>query len=552
MPTINLNKTVFNDLVGKTLPDDELRERIPMLGTDLEKVEGDEIEVEIFPNRPDMLSEQGLARAFSSFIGEKTGLRRYELKKSGKTVVVDGSVSMRGYTACAIVKGVKFDDERIREIMQIQEKLAKTHGRNRRASAYGIYPTDNIEFPISYTAKDPKTVEFWPLGLPQPMRADDVEELHPKGREYKWIAEDWERYPFFIDNKDNVLCMLPYTNSHDTGKIDENTEEVFIECTGVDFRNVSVALNIFVTMLADMGGTIYSLDIKYPDKTVTTPDLEPKQMKLDVPFINKWLGLDISEEMMVLLLAKMGYGFDTGFILIPAYRADILHIVDIAEDVAIAYGYDKFEEDIPNVATIGEESPFEIFKRRVSDILVGLDLLETNTYNLTNDDDQNRKMSTSLQLVELESAVNTDYNVLRAWMTPCLLKVLQENKNHEYPQNIFESGNCFKIDETTETGVTEFTRLAVVLCGPDSDFTRIKQVLDCLASAIDFRYESEETELKSFIPGRVARISIEDDAIAYIGELHPTTLENWDIDMPTACFELNLSVLYKALKEPQA
>ena len=72
MPTINLNKTVFNKLVGKELSDEELRERIPMLGTDLEKVEGDLIEVEVFPNRPDMLSEQGFARAFSSFIGEKT------------------------------------------------------------------------------------------------------------------------------------------------------------------------------------------------------------------------------------------------------------------------------------------------------------------------------------------------------------------------------------------------------------------------------------------------------------------------------------------------
>jgi phenylalanyl-tRNA synthetase beta chain len=551
MPTINLNKTVFNDLVGKALSDDELREHIPMLGTDLEKIEGDEIEVEIFPNRPDMLSEQGLARAFSSFIGEKTGLREYEVKKSGKTVVVDSSVSMRGYTACALVKGIKFDDERIREIMQIQEKLAMTHGRNRRVSAYGLYPTDNVEFPINYIAKDPKTVEFWPLGLPEPMRADDVEELHPKGREYKWIAEEWEKYPFFIDNKGNILSMLPYTNSHDTGKVDESTEEVFIECTGTDFKNVSVALNIFVTMLADMGGTIYSLDIKYPDKTVTTPDLEPKQMKLDVTFINKWLGLGLNEDQMVNLLAKMGFGYETGFVLIPAYRADILHMVDLAEDVAIAYGYDKSEPEIPNVATIGEESAFEVFKRQVSEVLIGLGLIETSTYNLTNAIDQNAKMWTEMKLVELESAVNSDYNVLRAWMVPCLMRVLHDNKSSEYPQNIFESGTCFKLDESLETGVLEFTRLAVALCGPDSDFTRIKQVLDSLAQALAFEYASEETEHPSFIPGRVARISVDGVAVAYIGELAPQTLENWDLEMPTAAFELNLTDLYKALKTCQ-
>ena len=83
MPSITLNKAVFEQLVGKKLPLDELKDRISMLGTDLENIEGDEIHVEIFPNRPDMLSEQGFARAFSSFIGVKTGLRKYAVQKSG-------------------------------------------------------------------------------------------------------------------------------------------------------------------------------------------------------------------------------------------------------------------------------------------------------------------------------------------------------------------------------------------------------------------------------------------------------------------------------------
>mgnify|MGYP001602744147 CR=1 FL=1 len=75
MPTVNLNKKEFESLVGKRLPLDKLKDRISMLGTDLEKIEGNEIIVEVFPNRPDMLSEQGFARAFSSFIGAKKGLR---------------------------------------------------------------------------------------------------------------------------------------------------------------------------------------------------------------------------------------------------------------------------------------------------------------------------------------------------------------------------------------------------------------------------------------------------------------------------------------------
>ena len=87
MPSIVLNKKVFEELIGKKLPLEELQDRISMLGTDLDRVEGNEIHVEVFPNRPDMLSEQGFARAFSAFIGSKTGLREYKLKDSKEKVI---------------------------------------------------------------------------------------------------------------------------------------------------------------------------------------------------------------------------------------------------------------------------------------------------------------------------------------------------------------------------------------------------------------------------------------------------------------------------------
>jgi phenylalanyl-tRNA synthetase beta chain len=81
MPSVTLNRKVIEKLVGKKFPDDKLKERISYLGTDLESLDANEIKVEIFPNRPDLLSEQGFARAFASFIGVNTGLRKYEVKK---------------------------------------------------------------------------------------------------------------------------------------------------------------------------------------------------------------------------------------------------------------------------------------------------------------------------------------------------------------------------------------------------------------------------------------------------------------------------------------
>lgn len=153
MPTITLNKKEFEQLVGKELPLEELKDRISMLGTDLEDIKGNEIIVEIFPNRPDLLSEQGFARAFSSFIGVKTGLHKYTPKESNQKVIIDSSVKgIRPYTACAIVKGLQFDEENLRQVIQIQEKLHVTYGRNRKKAAIGIYPIEKITFPITYKA----------------------------------------------------------------------------------------------------------------------------------------------------------------------------------------------------------------------------------------------------------------------------------------------------------------------------------------------------------------------------------------------------------------
>ncbi len=544
MPTITLNKTVFERLVGKKLPLEQLKDRISMLGTDLEKIEGEEIHVEIFPNRPDMLSEQGFARAFSSFIGSKTGLREYKVKKSGYKVMVDPSVTMRPYTACAIVKNITFTDERIRELMQVQEKLATTHGRNRKKSAYGIYPLTTIHFPIHYIAKDATKVKFKPLGFNQEMLASEVPEVHPKGKAYRHLTEGWKKYPFFIDANDQVMCMLPFTNSHDTGKVDENTRDVFVECTGVDLQNVRVALNILTTTLADMGGEIYSLDIVYADKTICTPDLNSKKMKLDLEYLNKRLGLELKEKEVALLLERMGYGYEKGSVLIPAYRADILHQVDLLEDVAIAYGYENFEEKIPNVVTIGEEDQLEKFIRKIRDILVGMQLLEVKNYHLLTEQELKVNMNSTVKPLPLKNALG-DYNYLRNSIVPSVLKNLTENQHNEYPQNLFEIGRIFAADPSTETGIAEREKLALLLCHETADYTEIRQSIDLLLRILGLDYAVQEQKHSSFVPGRAGEIIIKQQKVGTLGEIHPEVLTRWKLVTPVAAAELDLQKLFE-------
>lgn len=543
MPTINVNKNVFEQLVGKKLPLEQLKDRISYLGTALEAVEGDEIIVEIFPNRPDMLSEQGFARAFSSFMGIKPGLKEYKVRPSGEKVIIDKSVSsVRPYTACAIVKGIRFDDEKIREVIQIQEKLHITYGRNRKKAAIGIYPYEKIKPPIRFIAEDPSKIKFRPLEFPKEITGMQILSQHPAGREYGHLLEGKSKFPFFIDANNQVLSMPPIINSHSIGKISEKTTDVFIECSGFDYNVLGKCLNIIVCALADMGGEIYSIEIELPDKKkIISPNLEPEVIAVDADHINKILGLNLKEAEIKKYLERMGCGYNKGKAYIPPYRADILHQIDLGEDIAIAYGYENFREEIPEVATIAEADNIQLFIRKIAVLLSGLGYLETNSYSLISKQELGR-MNINYPAIELSNA-NEDYNCLRNWITPSLLKILSENRHHDYPQKIFEAGVCFEKDNSSETNTKEFYRLALLSTGKDAGFTEAKQALDYLMDAFDLKYEIEETEHSSFVEGRVGRVIVNGKKLAYIGEIHPQVLQNWNLEMPVAGFEININEL---------
>ena len=149
------------------------------------------------------------------------------------------------------------------------------------------------------------------------------------------------------------------------------------------------------------------------------------------------------------------------------------------------------------------------------------------------------------------SNANEDYNCLRNWITPSLLKILAENRHHDYPQRIFESGVCFRRDDSKETNTDEFYRLALLATHKDADFTEAKQALDYLMSSLDLKYEIEEAEHGSFVEGRVGRVVVEGKKIAYVGEIHPQVLQNWNLEMPVSGFEINITELFNIINKPK-
>ncbi len=550
MPTITLSKSEFEKLVGKKLPIEQLKDRISMLGTDLEKIEGDDIVVEVFPNRPDMLSMQGFARAFSSFIGVKTGLRQYKVEKSNYVLNIDRSVSkVRPYTMCAVVKNLKFDDALIKEIIQVQEKLHVTFCRNRKKAAIGIYPLEKIKFPITYKALAPEKIKFRPLEAEKEMTALEILQKHPTGREFAHLLEGKELFPVFEDAAGKILSMPPLINSHETGKVTESTKDVFIECSGFDIKVLSKLLNIIVTSLADMGGQVYEMILNYPEKKVLSPKLSPEEKELDLKFINKLLGLELNQKQAKELLEKMGYGMKDNKVLVPCYRADIMHQIDFAEDIAIAYGFENFIPEIPNISTVGKESEFEIFKRKIVELLLGLGLIEVNSYHLTSKALQCERMCSKIDVIPLSNSLNKDYDVLRAWLIPSHLEILEKNKSNEYPQNIFEINTVFAKNGKTETGIEEKSKLVVTLCSSDANYTKIRQILDYIFDCFRLKFDVKEKEHDSFIPGRVASVLFKNEEIAMIGEIHPKVLENFSLFYPVAAFELDMNRFFELLKK---
>ncbi len=548
MATITIDKKQFFSLVGKTFTDAQLVETIQKIGVSVEQVTPTELTVEVLPNRPDLLSGPGLARAARSWIGKDKGAKTYTVKKGGGKVIIESSVEkVRPFTACAIIKKLTLTEQKLKEIIQVQEKLHMTFGRNRKKLAIGIYPLEKIKLPITYKAEVPSKIIFQPLEAEHPMTADEILKTHSTGKTYAHLLKDAKVYPIFIDAKNQILSLPPIINSQETGRVTTKTKEVFIECSGHNLDVVKIGLNLIVTMLAELGGEIYQMDLHYGKKKIITPDLTPQKQKVDLHYLNQRIGIELQEKDLKPLFSKMGLGYEKKQAIIPAYRTDIIHQIDLVEDIAIAYGYENLKAEIPNVSTTAAESKFEIFRNKLCNLLVGYNLLELNTYHLNSEVNLNDKMMREAPFVELMNVANQEYNVLRSWLLPNTMQVLSENTRYEYPQKLFLTGTVFKPDHKTETKCQEHCSLAIASAGKDEDFTTIKQILEGIGQALGKEITIEEGNHPSFIPGRSGKVCIGKTDLGYAGEIHPQVLENWKIGMPTVAAEINLNLLFEKL-----
>jgi phenylalanyl-tRNA synthetase beta chain len=547
MPTITLERDRFSSYVGRNVTVKEMAKWLPWLGTDTEEVGSDYVKIEYNPNRVDFCSYGGVARAFRGLMGWETGMPKFNVKQGNIVLKVDKSVAeVRPYVVSAVVRDLNVDYEAIRELMEMQEALHWMVGRDRKKASIGVHNLDAVEPPFAYVTYAPNEIKFVPLDKTEEMTPQEVLEKHEKGIAYKSEVDWASRYPLIVDRNGDVLSFPPIINGELT-RVVEDTRNLFIDVTGTELNAISRSLNVLVTALADMGGIIENVRVEYSDQVLVTPDLTPQRMKLHVDYSNERLGLNFSEAQTIEALQKSRLDaekVETGVldVTIPAYRTDILHEIDLVEEVAIGYGYYNLTPTIPATVTTGKQHRVSEVAADVRQIMIGLGFVEALNFVLANEVDHYQKMRRKPEgLVTLANPVSTEYSIIRNDLLPSLMKNLADSKHHVFPQQMFEVSDVIKLDDDSETYTERRIHAAAVSSHPTANFTEIKSILESLLMNLRLKnWTVKETNHPSFLQGRAARVSLGDTELGVVGEIHPEVLNNFELENPTGAFEIDL------------
>lgn len=538
----------------------EIEQWMPLVKGEVKNVVNDtgEVRVELQDtNRPDLWCVEGIARQIRSVL---TGsLKPYAFfsargQAKRRIQVMQGMETVRPYVAACASIGYPMTQEGLAQCIQTQEKLADAFGRNRETVSIGLYRLASIAFPVTYGLVQPDEIRFTPLGFDEKMTPHEVLTLHPKGLEYGSILADSERLPLLWDTDGQVLSFPPIINSRELGEVHIGDRELLVEVTGTDLSMVILALNIFASNLADRGATIEPIDIVYPyetsmGKTVKTPYDMGNTQEVSFHAIEQALGMPLGQKAIQADLVSYGYQVKSTrqsiTVKLPAFRNDLMHVMDVAEDVAITRGYDSFSPIMPQTFTVGTLSEQEQTSDRLRDLLVGFGFQEMFSNILASRQEFVERMQLTdtehESLVEIDNVMSLTYACLRPSILPCLLRVEALSPRVFYPHLLFEVGEVARVDEEADVGSRTILSLAAISAHPGANFSEIHSYLDLLMYYMAWPYDLEPVSHPSFLDGRVGRIKCHGQMVGYIGEFHPEVLEAWQIDMPTSGFEFEIT-----------
>ncbi|HML02174.1 MAG TPA: phenylalanine--tRNA ligase subunit beta [Candidatus Bathyarchaeia archaeon] len=552
MPVITLYQERFNKFLGRRVSLDQMARWLPWIGVDLEEMGPNFVKIEFNPNRIDMCSYAGIARAFKGLKGWEIGIPKYELRSCRMMLRIDGSLStIRPYMLAAVVRNIRLDEDTIAELMEIQEDLHWGIGRNRKKASIGIHNLDAVNPPFEFKAVSPERVRFVPLDRSEEMTLQEILDKHEKGIAYRHLVDWAPKYPLLVDSDDKVLSMPPIINGELT-RVVGNTRNLFLDVTGTDYKAVARSLNVLVTALADMGATIEKVRVEYLDHTEDSPNLAPQRMQFNVVLANESLGLNLSEAEAIKCLKKCRLDARKAEkmvldVTIPAYRIDILHEIDLVEEIAIGHGYYRMKPTLPLTITVGQEHEAGKLANITRQIMIGLGFTEVMNFMLSNKETHYVKMQKkNRKVARLANPTSTEYTILRQELLPGLMQNFMDNRSESFPQRLCEVSDVIVVNMEAESRCERRLHVAGAFSYANANFTEVKSIAEALLANLGLhRWRVTAAKHPSYIEGRAAIISLGKRKIGIVGEIHPKVLSNFELENPVAAFEIDLENLIK-------
>lgn len=525
MALIHISQKELCDL--SSITQEQVEPILTELGIPLEEVDGDDLSLEITPNRPDWLSVEGVARSCRSY--SKKNPIEYTAQKSEHSIIVDPSIKYtRPYIGSALIKGLKLDEEILASLIQLQEKLHDTLGRHRKKMAIGLHDAKDIKSPFRYLATGLDENAFIPLDSSVPMTPMQILQRHEKGLKFAHLIGD--KAPLIVDKDFKVLSMPPIINGELT-RVTKDTTDILIDCTGTHKKTVQIAVNILAAALVDRGAKAYTVEID----SMTYPLFEPYKTKISLKEINSLLGTKLDQKQISYHLARLGHQLSKNIVKSPSFRADIMHPVDLAEDIAISIGYNNLTPQIADIITptkITEDS-------RIHEACLGLGYYEIMSWILTNHILLERSKVDMSKAQKVKNPLTEEFTTLRPALYPNFLKVFADSKSEPMPQNLYELGPII----SEQGSLIQKEHLCMASCQPKSSYSLIQSHLLGLLDSLKKEVEFDAIDIDGFIPGRCANILSDGKKVGIIGEIHPEVLDSFDIEQPISLFEIDASYL---------
>jgi len=577
MPVVDVDPDELRELTGHgEKDDDELLADLFDLGVEFEKwTEDDEMQLEFAPDRLDRLSVEGIARSLRYHYGDDRGVYVPKTNDPEWTLHAEETPAERPYITGAVIRGVDLGDGTLESLIQVQEKLHATMGRKRAKGAIGVHDLtmlkgapvrDGAEKSIRYTAVDPDGVRFVPLDSDEEMTPGDVIERHETGEKYADLVADMERYPAIYDEI-GLFSFPPVINGRRT-EVSENSRDLLIEMTGTDQWTIDRMCSIICYSLAARGARIERVTVEYDEdapgeyagQRLDRPEFSVKTKTVSHERVESIVGVEFDEETVIDCAERSGLDAETTEVgddelayevSIPPYRVDVLHPLDVIDDIGRAYGFNDLEPRYPDVSTVGGRHDRSRLEDAARDALVGLGFEDLLNFHMINETENFDRLGVAPgddvlgggRPVTIREPYSEAYTILRTWALPSLLMVLENNTHRAYPQNLAEIGLAAHVDETENTGVAEYRTVAGVLAAAESSYEDARARLQAIATTFGKTLETPPTDHPTFIDGRTASIVLDGESVGVVGEVHPEVIVEHDLELPVAAFEFRLDAV---------